>query len=551
MAFNPGQAARQVAASIRGLSRRQQVTLASAVVLVTGMLGLFVYLMQQADYQTLYGGLSPEEAPILVQTLAARGIAAELSNDGTVISVPAGTLNKARLYLAAQGLPHSGRLGFEIFDKPNWAGSDFVEQVNYQRALEGELERTIEGISGMEAVRVHLAIAKQTLFSEQQHDSKAAVLVKLHPGTRLSDEDLNAITFLVSNAVDSMKPEDVRVIDAAGHVPLLLHGGTSQPQGTQDMESRLSQKLVDTLTPLVGANAVRASVTVEPENGSNETTQESYDTNDAVVLTSQTSTEGGSAQATAQGVPGSTSNVPQAKPQQPAQNTQAAAGSAAGTATTTADGSILRNDTRSFGVGKTIKRSVLPAGGIRRISAAVLVDDAVETTTQNNKQVQNRRKRTPDEMKQIEALASAAIGIDLTRGDKLAVENMSFVWGEEMQSATLAERIPMIVGRWTFLLRYIGFGLALILLYLVILRPLRKQMSASFSSVPALRPGAAPQPALAAGTPAVIEAEGVPPGLPEPNKASQIAALRENLSQRATTDSVRTSRVIQEWIRQH
>src|SRR5580692_8815200 len=251
MALDTSQIVRQVGAFFRALSPRQRATLGATVALVGVALYGFVWLMGRGEYQTLYVGLSSGEGATLVEHLAVRGISAQLSGDGGTLSVPAGSAEQARVGLAAEGLPRSGHLGFEIFDKPNWAGSDFVEQVNYQRALEGELERTIESMSGVQAVRVHLAMAHDSLYTDEQHDSKAAVLVKLQVGFRLSDNDLNAITFLVSSAVENMKPEDVRVVDADGHVPLLSHGGAQSSQA-QDMEVELSRKLVDTLGAMVG-----------------------------------------------------------------------------------------------------------------------------------------------------------------------------------------------------------------------------------------------------------------------------------------------------------
>jgi len=541
MALDTNQVARQVAAFFRGLTRRQRVILGSGVVIAAGALYGFVSLMNSGEYQTLYTGLAPDEGTVLVQHLAVRGITAQLSSDGASLSVPAGRASAARLDLAAEGLPRSGHLGFEIFDKPNWAGSDFVEQVNYQRALEGELEKTIESMSGIEAVRVHLAMAHDSLFTEQQRDAKAAVMVKLHPGARLSDEDLSAITFLVSNAVDNMKPEDVRVMDADGHVPLLSHGGVHS-QEAQDMEAALSQKIVETLGPLAGPGQVRASVTVEFENGSNESTQESYDTNDSVVLTSQMTADEAAFAASAQGVPGSTSNVPQAQGQQPPK---------APVADPKIDG--VRNESKTYGVGKTIRHTVLPAGGIRRISAAVVVDDAIETTTQNNKKVETRRKRTPDEMKQIEALAAAAVGINQTRGDQLAVVNMSFNTNgsDNLSSPTLSQRIPNFINQWMPVLRYVAYGIVFMLLYLLILRPLKKQLAASFAQMPKLGAASVATAALAGGGavgPAPTQA-GLPEAQAQP-ALSPMASLQETLSQRVVNEPAQTSRIVQDWLKQ-
>src|SRR5579885_2996335 len=175
----------------RGLSRRQLYLLIASAVAVLGSLWLFVSLLGRSDYKTLYTGLSPEDVQTITQRLAAENVPFQLSSDRKTLSVPAGKLDKVRLELAAQGLPVSGRVGFELFDKPDWAGSDFYEKVNYQRALEGELERTIQTIREVEAVRVHLVMPHDSLFTEQAREGKASVVVKLRGG-RLADETIES-----------------------------------------------------------------------------------------------------------------------------------------------------------------------------------------------------------------------------------------------------------------------------------------------------------------------------------------------------------------------
>jgi flagellar M-ring protein FliF len=550
MALSPAQFGQQATTFVKSLSARQRITLAGSAVLVAGLIYGFVILMGRSEYQPIYTGLSTDEGVTLVQHLAVRGISAQLTSDGTGLSVPAGDAAKARMDLAAEGLPRSGHLGFEIFDKPNWAGSDFVEQVNYQRALEGELETTIESMDGLEAVRVHLAMAHDSVFTDQQRDAKASVLVRLHPGVRLSDEDLNAITFLVANAVDNMKPEDVRVVNADGHVPLVPQGSDHMPEA-EDMETALARKVEDTLGPFVGGNAVRASVTVEFENGSNETTQESYDPTNSAVFSSQMTAEAAAFAAAAQGVPGAASNVPQAQsqpaPSQQAQSQQTPKGQS-GAAASVPD-SALRSENKTFGVGRTVRHSVSPAGGVRRISAAVVVDDAVDTSLQGGKKVETRRKRTPDEMQQIEGLAKAAIGFDAARGDQLVVQDMSFASNpSDLPSPpTLTQRIPNIVNQWLPLIRYIGLALGFALVYLLILKPLKKQLAATLKQLPA-SPPARTAPALGQGsssTPESPHSAGLGPG-----RAAPVAALKDAVGQRVAQEPLPASRLVQDWVRQ-
>ena len=231
---------------------------------VAGTIWVFVTLLDKADYKTLYSGLSSNDAQSLSHRLSEKNIPYELASDGTSILVPADQLDKARLDLAAEGMPQTGRLGFELFDKPNWAGSDFAEKVNYQRALEGELERTIQTLGEIEAARVHLVLPQESLFTEQEREAKASVVIKLQGG-RLGDEAQEAITHLVASAVDNLKPENVTLINADGGMPILARGGdsTSRPRTWAEYEMALAQKVVATLEPVVGPGKARANVTVE------------------------------------------------------------------------------------------------------------------------------------------------------------------------------------------------------------------------------------------------------------------------------------------------
>src|SRR5579871_2518392 len=206
----------------RGLTLNQRLLLAGGAVLVAGTLWLFVDLLGQPKYVTLYSGLRPEEAQSLATRLAAKNIPHQMSADGGSLLVPEDKLDASRLETAAAGLPRSARLGFELFDTPNWAGSDFTEKVNYQRALEGELERTLATLTEVEAVRVHLVLPQESLFTEQEHEAKAAVILKTRRGS-LSEAAQQAIPQLVASAVERLRPENVTVVDADSNTPL-LHG---------------------------------------------------------------------------------------------------------------------------------------------------------------------------------------------------------------------------------------------------------------------------------------------------------------------------------------
>lgn len=268
----------------QGLTLNQRLLLAGGAIVVGAVLWVFVALLGQPKYVVLYSGLRSEEAQNLASRLAAKNIPHQISADGGSLLVPDDKLDASRLETAAAGLPRSARLGFELFDTPNWAGSDFTEKVNYQRALEGELERTLATLSEVEAVRVHLVLPQESLFTEQQHDAKAAVILKTRSG-HLSEQAEQAIPQLVASAVDRLRPENVTVVDADSNTPLLHRDG---PNGrAYGLDEELAKTLVQTLEPVVGADHVRASVHVEYDLGSSEDTQETYDPKTTATLTQE------------------------------------------------------------------------------------------------------------------------------------------------------------------------------------------------------------------------------------------------------------------------
>ncbi|HXJ85914.1 MAG TPA: flagellar basal-body MS-ring/collar protein FliF [Candidatus Binatia bacterium] len=517
----------RLAQFFRGLSLKQQLLLAGGAVLVSGVLWLFVTLLGQPKFVTLYSGLRPEEAQSLASRLAAKNIPHQVSADGGSLLVPEDKLDASRLETAAAGLPRSARMGFELFDTPNWAGSDFTEKVNYQRALEGELERTLATMSEIEGVRVHLVLPQESLFTEQQHEAKAAVILKTRSG-RLSEQAQQAIPQLVASAVDRLKPENVTVVDADSNTPLVRDAAPGSRAYSLDEE--LSKTLVHTLEPVVGADHVRASVHVEYDLGTSEDTQETYDPKATATLTEEHSEEKSTGAAPA-GVPGTASNVPSATPPVP---------SGPG-----ADQSSSRSDATTYAVSKSLHHSVEPPGRIRRLAAAVLVDDAVEVSEQAGKQVTARRKRTPEEMKQIEQLAHAAIGLDTQRGDVLAVENLSFQQGpvETVFPATKIERVRRVIEPWTWALRYVGVAGLFLVVYWLVLRPVKKQALAAFRELPGKVAARLTQQPVAGASPAMIEEAGTEGG----KRASHLKRL---LTEKVKSEPEAASRLVQSWVQQ-
>jgi flagellar M-ring protein FliF len=523
-----------------GLSFSQRLWLAGGVAVVGGTLWLFVTLLGQPKYVTLYSGLRPEDAQTLGTKLAAKNIPHQISADGGSLLVPDDKLDAARLETAAGGLPRSARMGFEIFDTPNWAGSDFTEKVNYQRALEGELERTLSTLSEVQGVRVHLVLPQESLFTEQEHEAKASVILKTRSG-RLSEQAQLAIPQLVASAVDRLKPENVTVIDADTNTPL-LHGREGGRTYAPDEE--LAKTLVHTLEPVVGADHVRASVHVEYDLGTSEDTQETYDPKTPTALTQEHSEEESVGEAPA-GVPGTASNVP-ATTAAPAAGAPTPSPTPSAAVAASAEHSSSKSDSTTYAISKSLHRSVEPAGRVRRIAAAVLVDDAVEWSEQGGKRTRTRRKRTPDEMKTIEQLARAAIGVDAQRGDVLAVENLSF---QELPvdippPPTKVEHWRSLLQSWSWMLRYLGLAALFAVVYFLVLRPLKKQALAAFRELPGkVAKSLAPAPG-AAGALNPEEA-----GVAQP-QAQRAKDLKKLLTDKVKAEPAAASRLVESWVRE-
>jgi len=522
---------------VSSLSMKQRLLLGSGAVLVAATLYVFVQLIGKPDYKTLYSGLAPADAQEIGASLAAKKIPYEQSPDGTSILVPADKLDSARLEIASQPMPHSGRLGFELFDKPNWAGSDFSEKVNYQRALEAELERTLGELSEVEAVRVHLVMPSESLYSERDRSAKASVMVKLRRGSLPQQEDM-AIRQLVAGAVDRLRPDNVVVVDADTNQPLNRLGG-SGGEGASELDQELAKRVVETLEPVVGPAGVRASVHVEYDLRSGEETQETYDPASAVALSMSRSEEmlGSAAQG---GVPGTSSNLPNAKANPPVKsdsNTQS-----------------TKTESGTYAVNKLIRHTIEPPGQIRRIAAALLVDDAVAIEQNGGQRMAVRRKRTPEEMKQIEGLAAAALGIDAKRGDLLAVENLSFQSLEQEAPVppTKLEKLQRSLRDWTWLLRYLALACLFGSVYLLLLRPVKRQVMTTLRELPAVPAlGKLMAPRDGKGQIAVIDPGGETLAAGENNPAlRKLSVLKDHLVEKVRSEPAGASQLVQSWLRE-
>ena len=528
-----GQVMGQIGEFLKGLSTTQRLLLAGGALVVAATLFVFVRLIGQPDYKPLYSGMEPAEAQAMVAKLKGRNVEAQVSADGRTVSVPADQLDVQRLEMASSSLPLSGRLGFELFDRTNWSGSDFSERVNFQRALEGELERTIQTLAEVQSARVHLVLPTDSIFAERSREAKASVILRLR-GHRLPPDAQATLARLVAGAVEQLRPENVTIVDAETGRPLAANPGG--PAAATELEQQLAARLIHTLEPVVGADRVRATVRLEFDQTTTEESEEKYDPAGSVptvVHKREEETRG----ATMSGVPGAASNVP---------------GAQGATATARANDAsrMFRSEDGAYAVNRTQRRVVRPAGQLRRLAAALVIDDAVEHKLEGQQVKETRRRRTPEELKQIEELARATVGFDEKRGDMLTVQNLAYQQTPVAAPLppTMVMRVRGELNRWADLVRYGVIGVLFLAVYLMLLRPVKRQVLTSFRE---LAPASGPRLAKVERAEGVVEATAVLDEIPEPTTETQrIAAMKRRILEKVKAEPSSATRLVQTWLQQ-
>jgi flagellar M-ring protein FliF len=474
--------------------------IASAAFLAAACVGM-MWFAQRPDWRVLFSGLDGKDTQQVSQELAAAGIAYQPTVDGTGVEVPADMLDKARMQVAAKGMPQSGRLGFELFDKPNWVGSEFDERVNYQRALEGELEHTIETLGVVRSARVHLVLPQQSLFASEEKVAKASVVLKLRRAT-VDPEQADAIRSLVAGAVENLSPDKVTLVDADGRANLKPRSNdASKDETEQEMEA----KLVAMLEPLAGRDNVRATVNVSYDDGSEERTDEIYDPTQTATLTMQKSEQMSAMQGKAAGVPGTASNSPAGAPAGSVAGSQAAA--APGTPPLLQKQALpvdpqqgsgrdqsIQQENGTYGVTKHMVHSEEGPGRVRRVTAAVVVNDREMTDGTGKLEHMVWKPRSADEMRRLEQLAQAAVGFDARRGDQVVMENVSFSTNAPGVKPPTMDRVlegtRTLVASQPGMIRTVVTGICGVLLVLFVLRPVARQVTATLREPVLLTAGA-------------------------------------------------------------
>ncbi len=508
-----------------GMQPGQRRWMLAAVGMLSAVMGFLLWYGMRTDWRTLYANLNPDDARQTSVVLTQAQIPFELSPDGTRILVPAAQLDKARLAASKDGVK-SGRLGFELFDKPNWVGSEFDEQVNYQRALEGELEHTIGTLADVESARVHLVLPHDSLFRESERPAKASVVLKLRSRS-LGDGEPAAIRNLVASAVDGLTPDHVVLVDADGHLPL---GPKTAEALRLSAEEALEEKLIGTLEPVTGAGNVRASVTLDYDQTAVDETDENYDPDKTVTLSMQRTEQTTGTRTVASGVPGTASNAPnsQSLPVYPQQ---------------TAPPESARSESGTYGASKTVRHLVESPGRVRRLTAAIVVNDRLLQPASRNKAAQ-WQPRPAAEMRNLTALAEAAVGFDGTRGDVLTVQDLPFEENRTQRTPGPVDQALSAAEGFPVLIKYLALLLGLMLVIGLGVRPALAQ--ARRSSAVAQKKGKGRDAAEVAGatTPVLKEPE------PAENDPDRLRAVEifDQVTGHLKREPTQSSRLLQSWI---
>jgi flagellar M-ring protein FliF len=472
----------------------------------------FMLWSRAPDYKVLYTNVSDRDGGAIIASLAQMNVPYRFAEGGSAILIAADKVPEVRLKLAAQGLPKGGGVGFELMDNQKFGTSQFAEQVNYQRGLEGELARSIESIGTVESARVHLALPKPSLFVREQKKPSASVVLSLHRGRGIDEGQVSAIVHMISSSVPELDPKSVTVVDQRGNLLSAANAGArgldvSQLKYAQEIEQGYIRRIEAILQPILGASNVRAQVAADIDFSVVERTEEKFapnqDPRNAAVRSVQSSESNQLGATPPGGVPGALSNQPPTNPSAPINAPRpangangangaivpgAAATTTATTSTAPAGPSSSRKDTTTnYELDRSIRHVQQGAGAIKRLSVAVVVNNLAGADGK-------ARALAPAEVEQIRNLVKEAMGYSQERGDSLNVLNSAFardgrdepqaevpIW-KDRDNIELAKRIG----------QYLLLGVLALFAWFAVLRPLlRKHLAPPPSAMPEAAPAAA------------------------------------------------------------
>lgn len=512
----------------------------------------FMLWSRAPDYKVLYTNVSDRDGGAIIASLQQMNVPYKFAEGGGAILIAGDKVAETRLKLAAQGLPKAGGVGFELMDNQKFGTSQFAEQVNYQRGLEGELARSIESIGTIEAARVHLALPKPSLFVRDQKKPSASVILTLLRGRSIDEGQVSAIVHMVSSSVPDLDAKSVTVVDQRGNLLSSARGtdrglDVSQLKYAQEIEAGYIRRIEAILQPLVGASNVRAQVAAEIDFAVVEHTDEKYtpnqDPKQAAVRSQQSSESAQNGGGAPGGVPGALSNQPPVNPTAPIVGPRApnapgtpppgtpgapgavgTAGAAAATTSTASTGpsSTRKDTTTNYELDRTIRHVQQAAGGVKRLSVAVVVNnrDSVDAAGKTTS-----RALTPAEVEQIRNLAKEAMGFSTERGDSLNVVNSAFARdadsGPGPEVPFWKDRDNIEIGKSVG--QYLLYALIALFAWLAVVRPL-------------MRRHAPPPPAPLPVASTDADADTPPPAVADANAPTPEESLREREANRKKAD---------------
>lgn len=481
---------------IKAFAKEKPLMMLGGAVMAAALVAVVLLMNQGPEYQSLYAQLSAEDSGAVIEKLKEKRVPYKV--DGTSISVPADKVYETRMELAGEGLPQGGGVGFEIFDKTAFGVTDFVQKVNYKRALQGELSRTIAQIKEIDTARVHLALPEKGVFLDEQKKARASVIVKLKPGKQLTQGQVSSIVHLVANSTDNLKPEDVAVVDTAGKMwtreadedaGMML--SATQLEYKRSLEKDYEHRVQSMLEKAVGMDNVVARVSADVDTRQVETTEERYDPDGQVVRSEQKSKETSVGGVAALGVPGVLSNMPET--------------AQVGKAGASSPSSNRQSDVINYEISKVTSHVVEPTGAIKRLTVSVLIDGTYQSAASGTEAggAKNYVPRTEEELAKFTDMVKAAVGYSETRGDVITVVSTPFEQGIT-EADIVPEKAPLVPAQLVpVLLKYATIILITLFIILFVVRPVMKRLTSEKKALEEIQRS---MPALGGGSELALEA---------------------------------------------
>jgi flagellar M-ring protein FliF len=514
-----------LAARFSELPQNKKVGVLALIAIAVGSLFAMSLWVQAPDYQLLYSNLAPQDASAIVDKLKAQKVPYEVSNQGKTIRVASNVVHELRLQLAGEGLPEGNEVGLEIFEKSDLGMTDFIQKLNYQRALQGELARTIKTLEAVDIARVHLVMPKETVFVKEKPRGKASVMIKVNPGKSLSQAQIQGIVHLISASVENIEADDVVIVDLQGN---LLSGGQ---EGTQDLmltannfqhkktvEKELRDNILRMLEDALGKGKVIARVTADLNFEKVERTEEIFDPDSQVVRSEQIVTEATSGALPPGGVAGAQGLVP--------------GGEGRGAGSGLPAKRDKENQTFNYEINKVVRIISEPVGRIQKLSVAVLVDGLTAGDPPAY------QARSQEELDKFAEIVKSAIGYDEARGDIIKVENIQFD-----RSQALAEQAELAEAeKWNLAIEIGKLVLGLLgalFFYAWVIRPIKNWLTTSMEVVPE----AAGE--LGGADMEAVEEEKQRLG----EKNAEMEEIRQSVKDFAASDPKYAAGVVRKWLR--